>query len=295
MKIAITGSSGLIGSALIEAIVARGDTPVRIVRSTPGPNDVLWDISAGTIDASKLEGVDAVVHLAGEGIGEAKWSAEQKKKLVESRTLGTTLLAETLAGLEAKPKVLVSGSAMGFYGNRGDTQLTEQAERGAGFLPDLVVAWEQAAQPAVDAGIRTAMIRTGLVLSSKGGALKEQLPFFKVGLGGKIGDGSQYYSWISIDDHVAAMLHIIDGDLSGPVNLVAPNPVTNAEFTSALGKAVGRPTLLPTPRFAVDLRLGKEAAEALLYWSARVIPDALVDSGFEFQHPTIDKALEAVL
>ena len=194
-----------------------------------------------------------MVHLAGEGIGEAKWSPEQKKKILESRTLSTALLADTLAGLQSKPDVFVSGSAMGIYGDRGDTKLTEQAERGQGFLTDVVVAWEQAAQPAIDAGIRTAMIRTGVVLSRKGGALKEQLPFFKMGIGGKIGDGSQYWSWVSIDDQVGAILHIIDGGLSGPVNVVAPNPVTNAEFTSALGKALGRPTFLPTPKFAVDL------------------------------------------
>lgn len=295
MKIAITGSSGLIGSALIKAITARGDTPVRIVRSSPGANDILWDIGAGTIDSDKLEGVDAVVHLAGEGIGEEKWSPEQKKKILDSRTLGTALLAEALAGLTEKPKVLVSGSAMGFYGDRGDTRLTEHAERGTGFLPDVVVAWEQAAQPAIDAGIRTAMIRTGVVLSPEGGALKEQLPFFKMGIGGKIGDGSQYWSWISITDQVGAILHIIDGDLAGPINVVAPNPVTNAEFTSALGKALGRPTFLPTPKFAVDLRLGKEAAEAMLFWSTRVIPDALTDSGYEFAHPTISEAFEALL
>lgn len=295
MKIAITGSSGLIGSALIEAITERGDTPVRIVRSSAKPDDVLWDIAAGTIDAEKLEGVDAVVHLAGEGIGEAKWSPEQKKNILESRTLGTALLADTLASLTNKPAVLVSGSAMGFYGNRGDTKLTENDDRGSGFLPDVVVAWEAAAQPAIDAGIRTAMIRTGVVLSPKGGALKEQLPFFKMGVGGKIGDGKQYWSWISITDQVGAILHIIDGTLAGPVNVVAPNPVTNAEFTKALGKALGRPTFLPTPKFAVDARLGKEAAEALLFWSTRVVPHALIDSGFQFTHPTIDEAFEALL
>ncbi len=295
MKIAITGSNGLIGTALIDAITARGDTAIRIVRSSPASSDVLWDIDAGTIDADKLEGIDAVVHLAGEGIGEAKWSPEQKKRILESRTLGTALLADTLAGLDEKPAVLVSGSAMGFYGDRGDTKLTEKAERGSGFLPDVVVAWEAAVQPAIDAGIRTAMIRTGVVLSPDGGALKEQLPFFKMGIGGKIGDGSQYWSWISITDQVGAILHIIDTNLAGPVNVVAPNPVTNAQFTSALGKALGRPTFLPTPKFAVNLRLGKEAAEAMLFWSTRVVPEALTDSGYTFAHPTIDEAFEALL
>ena len=295
MLVAITGASGLIGTALRKALNARGDDVVRVVRSNPGSADALWDIHAGTIDAEALAGVDAVVHLAGAGIGDAKWSTEYKRELTESRTLSTALLADTIAGLEPKPSVFVSGSAIGYYGDRGNDDLREQAAPGTGFLPDMVQAWEAAAQPATDAGIRTAFIRTGIVLSAEGGALKEQLPFFRAGIGGKIGDGSQYWSWISITDQVNAILHIIDGDLSGPVNLTAPNPSTNAEFTSALGKALGRPTFLPTPRFAVDLRLGKEAAQDMLFASAKVLPGALVDSGFTFEHPTIAEAFEAVL
>ena len=295
MKVAITGSSGLIGSALITALEARGDEVVRVVRSNAGPTDCAWDIYAGTIDADALAGVDAVVHLAGEGIGEKKWSDDQKKKVLESRTMGTALIAETIASLDPKPLVFVSGSAIGFYGNRGDTKVTERDERGSGFLSDVTTAWEQAAQPAIDAGIRTAMIRTGVVLSTAGGALKEQLPFFKMGIGGKIGNGKQYWSWISITDQINAMLHILDNDISGPVNLTAPNPSTNAEFTKALGKALGRPTFLPTPKPAVQLRLGKEAAEEMLYFSTRVIPEVLLDSGFSFAHPTIDDAFAAVL
>ncbi len=295
MKVAITGSSGLIGSALITALAARGDEVVRVVRSNAGPTDCAWDIYAGTIDADALAGVDAVVHLAGEGIGEKKWSDDQKKKVLESRTMGTALIAETIASLDPKPTVFVSGSAIGFYGNRGDTKVTERDERGSGFLSDVTTAWEQAAQPAIDAGIRTAMIRTGVVLSTAGGALKEQLPFFKMGIGGKIGNGKQYWSWISITDQINAMLHILDNDISGPVNLTAPNPSTNAEFTKALGKALGRPTFLPTPKPAVQLRLGKEAAEEMLYFSTRVIPEVLLDSGFSFAHPTIDDAFAAVL
>jgi len=295
MKVAITGSSGLIGTALRDALRTRGDEIVRIVRANAQPGEVLWDLDAGTIDAAGLEGVDAVVHLAGEGIGEAKWSAEQKQKILDSRTLGTALLAETLAGLATKPSVLVSGSAMGFYGDRGTEELREQSVRGTGFLADISVAWEHAAQPAIDAGIRTAFIRTGLVLSPSGGALKEQLPFFKMGIGGKIGDGSQYWSWISITDHINAILHVIESDLSGPVNLTAPNPSTNAEFTAALGKALGRPTFMPTPRFAVELRLGKQAAQEMLYAGSKVLPAALLDSGFTFEHPTIDEAFGAIL
>jgi uncharacterized protein (TIGR01777 family) len=295
MKIAITGSSGLIGTALCEAILQRGDDPIRIVRSNPGPNDLVWDIEAGTIDTPRLEGVDAVVHLAGEGIAEKKWTPDQKAKIIESRRLGTALIAEAVAGLSTKPEVLVSGSAIGIYGDRGDEELTEQATPGSGFLTDVVGIWEAAAQPAVDAGIRTAFIRTGIVLSADGGALKEQLPFFKLGIGGRIGDGKQYWSWISITDQVKAILHIIDSNLAGPVNLTAPNPTTNSEFTKALGQALGRPTFLPTPKFAVDLRLGKEAAREFLFFSARVVPAALADSGFVFDHPTITEAFEALL
>ncbi len=295
MRVAITGSSGLIGTALRKALAERGDDVVRVVRSNAGAGDALWDIDAGTIDSDALAGVDAVVHLAGAGIGDSRWSDEHKKAVMDSRKIGTALIAEAIAGLETKPSVFVSGSAIGIYGDRGSEQLREDADAGTGFLAEVVEAWEAAAQPAVDAGIRTAFIRTGIVLSSEGGALKEQLPFFKLGVGGKIGDGSQYWSWISITDQVNAILHIIDGDLSGPVNLTAPNPSTNAEFTSALGKALGRPTFLPTPRFALDLRLGKEAVDEMLYASARVMPGALIDDGFSFAHPTIDEAFEAVL
>ena len=295
MLVAITGSSGLVGTALRKALAERRDEVVRIVRSNPSSNDVLWDIDGGTIDAAGLAGVDAVVHLAGEGIGDAKWSNEHKKKVRESRTLSTALLADTIATLDPQPAVFVSGSAIGFYGDRGSEDLREQSVPGSGFLPDLVEEWEAAAQPAIDAGIRTAFIRTGIVLSPAGGALKEQLPFFKAGIGGKIGDGSQYWSWISITDQVNAILHIIDTDLSGPVNLTAPNPSTNAEFTAALGKALGRPTFLPTPRFAVELRLGKEAAQDMLYASAKVLPGALIDSGFSFVHPTIEEAFGELL
>lgn len=296
MRVAITGSSGLIGTELRRVLSERGDDVIRVVRSNPGPNDALWDIESGEIDADKLNGVDAIVHLAGAGIGEAKWTPKYKEVLLESRTLSTTLLAETLAALPEKPSVFLSGSAMGFYGNRGSAELTEDSERGSGFLADLVVDWEQAAQPAIDVGIRTAFLRTGVVLTTKGGALKEQLPFFKMGVGGKIGDGSQYVSWISMADHVRAMLHIIDDDrLSGPINLTAPNPSTNAEFTKALGSALGRPTFLPTPKFAVEARLGKAAAEELVYFSARILPSALLESGFEFEHRTIDEAFGALL
>lgn len=295
MRVAITGSSGLIGTALRRALTERGDEIVRVVRSNPGATDVLWDIKAGTIDAESLDGVDAVVHLAGEGIGEKKWSEEQKAKIYNSRIDGTTLLSNALANLSNPPSVFVCGSAMGIYGDRGADKMTETSAPGTGFLAEVTKDWEAAAAPAIDAGIRTVFPRTGIVLSTEGGALKEQLPFFKIGIGGKIGDGTQYWSWISMPDYIRALLHLIDSDLSGPVNLTAPNPSTNAEFTKALGKALGRPTFLPTPKPAVIIRLGAECAQALLYDSTRVIPQVLLDSGFEFEHANIDDAFAAVL
>lgn len=296
MKIAITGSTGLIGEALIEGIERRGDTAIRIVRSTPGPTDVLWNIDEGTIESDKLEGVDAVVHLAGAGIGDKRWTPERKKVILESRVQGTNLLAKTLANLENRPSTLLIGSAIGIYGDKGDEELTEENEPGSGFLAQVVVQWEAAAQPAIEAGIRTVFARSGIVLSLDGGALKEQLLPFKLGIGGRFGDGSHYWSWISIDDQVNAMLYLIDNDqISGPVNVTSPNPVTNAEYTKSLGGALGRPTFLPTPRFAVNIRLGSELAEEFLYKSTRGVPKVLSDSGFTFAHPTIDSAFEALL
>ena len=294
MLVAITGSSGLIGSALIEALEARGDQVLRVVRRSPGAGEIRWDIDAQVIDDG-LAAADAVVHLAGAGIGDERWTPERKRVIKESRTKSTALLASSLAAMSDGPRTLVSGSAIGFYGDRGDERLTEASAPGSDFLAEVVTAWEAAAQPAIDAGLRVAFIRTGVVLSPDGGALKEQLPFFKLGIGGRFGDGSQYWSWISIDDEVAAILHLLDGDVSGPVNLTAPNPTTNAEFTKTLGSALNRPTLLPTPRFAVNLRLGSELAEALLYTSARVLPTVLQESGFTFRHPTLSEALEDLL
>lgn len=251
---------------------------------------MLWNIADGTIDSGPLEGIDAVVHLAGEGIADGKWTAERKRAILESREMGTRLLSTTLAELRNPPNVFLSGSAIGIYGNRGDLELTEQSERGNGFLADVVVDWETAGLPAAEAGIRTVFIRSGIVLGIEGGALAEQLPFFKWGIGGRIGDGLQYWSWISIDDHVGALLHLIDSNVSGPVNLTSPNPVTNGEFTKALGKALRRPTMLPTPMFALNLRLGSELVDAMLLGSIRVVGQVLLDSGYVFKHETIDEA-----
>lgn len=296
-RVAITGSTGLIGSALIERLQADGHTPLRVVRSSPPDSleSIRWDIAAGTIDAEAFRDVDAVVHLAGEGIADERWSEEQKQRIHDSRVDGTTLLATTLAELDQAPSVLISGSAIGFYGDRGDEVLTESSGPGSGFLANVCIDWEAATKPAVDAGIRVASIRTGVVLSTEGGALAEQLPFFKLGIGGRIGDGQQYLSWVSVADMVGAIVWLIDHDISGPVNLTGPTPVTNSEFTSTLGQVLNRPTFLPTPKPALWIKLGRELTEALLYSSARVEPTVLLESGYQFEHSTLEPALRALL
>ena len=297
MDIAVTGSTGLIGTALCRRLEADGDRVIRVVRRRVAADEaaIRWDPAAGTIDAASLEGVGAVVHLAGAGIGDKRWSVERKREILESRTKGTALLAATLAGLERKPDVLVSGSAIGFYGDRGDEVLTEQSEPGNDFLAEICTAWEAEARPAADAGIRVATIRTGVVLSRDGGALAKLLPLFKVGAGGKFGSGRQWWSWISLDDEIAAIRHLIDHPVSGPVNLTAPNPETNAAFTKVLGRVLGRPSFLAVPAFGPKLLVGGELAEALLFTSAKVLPEALESSGFTFAHPDLESALRSVL
>lgn len=296
MKVAITGSSGLIGSSLVGALRAAGHTPVPLVRhDTPAPGEVAWDPDAGTIDAAGLEGVHAVVNLAGAGIGDERWSEERKRLIRESRTKSTDLLCRTLAGLDATPAVLLSASGIDYYPDAGDTVLTEESPAGTGFLSDVCVAWEGATAPASEAGIRTCLLRTGIVQSADGGALARSLTPFKLGVGGRFGSGQQWWSWISIDDHVRAMLHLLDSEVDGPVNMTAPNPVTNQEYTKALGRELGRPTLLPIPKFGPRLLFGKELVEALLYTSHRVVPTVLERDGFGFRHPTIETCLAAVL
>jgi uncharacterized protein (TIGR01777 family) len=256
---------------------------------------VRWDPEAGTIDGPALEGIDAVVHLAGEGVAEKRWSEAQKARILDSRRRGTHTLATALAALADKPSVLVSGSAIGYYGERGDDVITEATTAGTGFLAEVCLAWEAATTPAVDGGIRVVHARTGVVLSKKGGALKRQLPLFKWGLGGKLASGRQWMSWISIEDEVGAIIHAINTPtLSGPVNFTAPHPVTNADFTRAFGSAVHRPTLLPVPTFGLNLIIGRELAANLL-GSARILPEKLLTSGYRFALPTIDDALRAVV
>ena len=296
MKVAITGSSGLIGSALVGALRGAGHTPIRLVRHDhPAEGEVAWDPAAGTIDAAALEGVDAVVNLAGAGIGDQRWTDERKRLILDSRVQSTTLVAETIARLERKPKVLLSASGIDYYGDTGDAVVTEESPPGSGFLTDVCLQWEGATAAAQAAGVRTVLLRTGIVQSAEGGALKKSLPPFKLGIGGRFGSGEQWWSWISIDDHVRAMLHLIDSDVAGPANLTAPNPVTNKQYTKALGRELGRPTLLPIPMAGPRVLLGKELADTLLLASHRVVPSVLEQSGFGFRHPTIEVALAAVL
>jgi len=291
MKIAITGASGLIGTALTKHLSGAGHTVTALTRD--GSAGIAWDPAGGTIDAASLEGTDAVVHLAGAGIGDKRWSDERRALIKDSRVDGTRLLANALAGLNNPPKVLLSGSAMGYYGDRGDEVLTETSAPGSGFLPDICMAWEAETAPAEAAGIRVAHLRTGLVLSPDGGALAKMLPLFKFGVGGRMGSGEQWWSAISIDDEVAMIDWLLTAEVSGPVNLVGPEPTTNATFTKTLGGVLGRPTVLPVPAFAPKLLLGSDLAENLLFTSARLLPAVATDAGYSFKHPTLEAALEA--
>jgi uncharacterized protein (TIGR01777 family) len=296
VDVLLTGSHGLIGTALIPRLRARGDRVMRLVRGTPeGADDVAWDPPAGTIDAGALESVDAVVHLAGAGIGDKKWTPERKQLVLDSRTQPTGLLCRTLVALDEKPRVLVSASAIGYYGNRGDEVLTEDSGPGDDFGARICREWEEATAPAAEAGIRVVRTRSGLVLAANGGLLKRLLLPFKLGVGGRLGSGAQYMSWIAIEDELRGILHAIDTDtLAGPVNLTAPNPVTNTEFTSTLGAVVHRPTVLPTPLPALKLVYGGELVDTLL-GSQRVSSTKLRDSGFEFAQPELESALRAIL
>jgi hypothetical protein len=299
VDVLVTGSSGFIGAALLPALVEAGHRPVRALRVAAVPKGVeaiAWDPDAGTIDAASLEGVGAVVHLAGAGIGDKRWDDERKRLILESRTKPTRLLAETLAGLTKPPSVLVSGSAVGYYGSRDDEVLTEASEPGTDFVSDVCVQWEAAAQPAVAAGIRVVNIRTGIVLGRHGGVLKRLLLPFKLGVGGRTGSGKQWMSWISLQDEVRAILHAIGTEsLRGPANLTAPSPVTNAELSATLGHVLHRPAFLPTPTFGVKAVYGSELVQHLLLEGQRVVPKALAASGFTFEHPTLEAALRSIL
>lgn len=296
MRIAITGSSGLVGSALVAHLRTAGHDVLSLVRRAPnGGGEVRWDPAAGQLDPAALAGVDAVVNLAGAGIGDHRWTDDYKQELRDSRLATTSLLARTIAGLDVRPSVLLSGSAIGWYGDRGDDVVDERSAPGDGFLAELCREWEAATKPAEGAGVRVAHLRTGIVLSAEGGALKKQLPLFKFGLGGKMGSGRQWSSWISIDDEVGAITHLLTANVEGPVNLTAPNPVQNAEFTRELARALGRPSFFPIPSFGPKALLGGELAEALLFTGQRVAPTVLSGSGYEFRHETLSVALPELL
>jgi uncharacterized protein (TIGR01777 family) len=297
MKILITGSTGLVGSRLAESLKSKGHGIVRLVRSTPkdSATEVYWNPEQGTLNATELEGLDAVVHLAGENVAEGRWTDEKKRRIRESRIKGTTLLSETLAKLKQKPEVLVSASAVGFYGSRGDEILDEQSASGSDFLAGVCREWELATQPAASAGVRVVNLRFGVILSGEGGALPKMLFPFRMGVGGKLGSGQQYISWIAIDDAVGAIEHALtNNSLRGPVNVVAPMAVTNYEFTKTLGHVLSRPTIFPVPAFAARLVFG-EMADATLLSSQRAEPVRLKESGYTFKFPELEGALKHVL
>lgn len=297
MKVLITGSSGFIGTALAKSLSTSGHRVVRLSRSGASNGDLVrWDPTAGVIDAGRLEGLDAVVHLAGEGIGDHRWTDGHKARVLISRVDGTTLLASTLAELERPPATMLSASAVGYYGNRGDEVLDERSAPGNDFLADVCVAWEGSTEPAEKAGIRVAHLRTGIVLSPSGGALKPQLLPFRLGLGGKLAKGTHFWSWISLDDHVGAIRHLLEhGDISGPVNLTAPEPVTNATFTKALGRALRRPAVLTVPRATLILRFGRQMTDEMLLASQRALPTKLQQSGYAFTDTEVEACLRRIL
>ena len=299
VDVAISGGTGLIGSALARSLEADGHRIARLTRpqSKPRSGDTIaWDPPAGTIDAAALEGVDVVVNLAGAGIGDKKWTPARKRDVLDSRLQATGLLARTVARLDRPPAIFVSGSAVGYYGNRGDETLTENSGPGDDFVAEVCIQWEDAARPAAEAGLRVAWIRSGLVLDGDGGVLHRLLLPFKLGLGGRIGSGSQYRSWISLADEVSAIRRIIDDPgLGGPVDLTAPNPVTDAELAATLARVLHRPAKLPTPTLPLKLVYGAELVQHLLLDGQRVLPDKLLTSGFTFAHPDLETALRAVL
>ncbi|MCB9684724.1 MAG: TIGR01777 family protein [Alphaproteobacteria bacterium] len=286
-RVAITGATGMVGTELSAFLTTGGHEVLPVSRRT----GIRWDIDRGELEAEALEGVDAVVHLAGESVASEPWSAERKRAITESRIRSTDLLCRTLAKLERKPAVLISASAVGFYGDRGEEELTEDSGSGTGFLAEVGRAWEGATAPAEDAGIRVVHLRVGIVQSCKGGALATMLPLFRAGGGGPIGDGAQWVPWIHLDDLVGAIHFLFDADLSGPVNSVGPAPVRQGEHAHTLGRVLSRPALVPAPRFAVSVAMGPERARELVFASQRALPRRLLDAGFRFLHPDLDGAL----
>lgn len=296
MRILVSGSHGLVGTALIKALTADGHNIYRLVRHAPNSeSEIEWSPDRYSIAISRIEGFDAVYHLAGESIASGRWNDERKKKIRRSRTQGTKLLSDALANLSKPPKTLISASAIGYYGDRGDELLTETSPPGLDFLADVCVEWEEATNHARDKGIRVVNTRFGIILDKDGGALAKMLPPFRMGIGGRVGDGKQWMSWIVLADVIGALLFALANEsLSGPVNFVAPSPVTNAEFTKTLGRVLSRPTLFPIPAFGVRLAFG-EMADALLLTSQRVEPSVLSKAGYKFNYPQLESALESLL
>jgi len=295
MKILISGASGLIGTHLIPTLKAKGHEIFSLVRKTPKSSDeIRWDAKEGFSDSeqAKLENFDAVIHLAGDNVASENWSPEKKRRIRESRTVGTRVLVDALRKTQNPPKIFVSASATGFYGNRGDEVLTEESPKGEGFLPEVCDEWEREAHKAEDFGARTTFLRTGVVLTKDGGALEKMLTPFKFGVGGTVGSGKQWMSWIALDDVLDIYHFALENDaLRGAVNTTAPNPATNEEFTEALGKVLNRPTILPVPEFAIKLLFG-EMGERLLLEGQKVLPKKLQDAGFEFKYPNLEEALK---
>ena len=296
MRVLVSGSSGLVGSALVAALEGAGHAVRRLVRGRPREGDVWWDPAGGAIQHHGLEGLDAVVHLAGVGIAERRWTEDQKTRIRDSRVVGTALLARSLAGLASPPRVLLSASAVGFYGDRGDETLTEESSAGLGFLAAVCGEWEAATAPAEAAGIRVVHLRSGIVQSGRGGSLRQVLPLFKAGLGGRLSTGRQYLSWVSVEDEVGAICHAIEAEAArGPLNLTSPHPVTNVEYTKTLARVLGRPAALPVPKAALSLVLGRELTRELVLVSQRVLPARLKALGYTFRHPRLEPALRALL
>ena len=295
MKILITGATGLIGTRLQEALREAGHDLLLASRKKPkNESYVQWDINEGFAEPEKLEGIDAVIHLAGENLN-GRWTDAKKKAIRESRVLGTRNVVDTISGLKQRPRVLVSSSAIGFYGDRGDDVMTETSPPGKGFLPEVCREWEAEARRAEDAGIRTVLLRAGIVLSKDGGALGTMLTPFKFGIGGVVGSGKQWMSWISLDDHVTVIRYALENEaIRGAVNSVSPNPATNEQFVKSLGEVISRPTLIPVPEFAVHLAFG-EMGDTLLLDSTKAVPKRLEDAGFEFNFPDLKKALETAV
>lgn len=295
MKIVIAGASGLVGSALVPELEKDGHDIVRLVRNSPKAGEIEWHPNQDEIDPGTIDGFDAIINLAGESIAEGRWTEEKKKRIRDSRVNGSHLISEAIAKLATQPRVFLCASATGIYGDRGDEALDEQSESGGGFLAGVCREWEKATEPAVNAGVRVVNLRFGPILARAGGMLEKMLTPFKMGLGGKVGSGKQYISWVAIDDVVAAIrLALNDGSIRGPLNIVSPKPVTNEQFTRALGEALSRPTVMSMPAFAARLAFGEMADEMLLV-SQRVMPKRLTSAGLRFAYPTLQGALQHYL